>query len=163
LRDAVLPECDAIWLPGGYPELHLETLAANRPLIAALRQHHAAGKPILAECGGMLFCLERLADGQGNEARLAGLLQGQATLQLRLAALGLQRAELPGGTLRGHTFHYSTMRTTAVPWRIAERPDGREGEPVFRLDGLTATYMHFYFASAPTAVAKILGGDFGRP
>lgn len=158
LRDAALPECDGIWLPGGYPELHLEALSANRSLIAALRRHHAAGKPILAECGGMLFCLDRLADGRGNEAELAGLLPGRAALQPRLAALGLQQADLPGGTLRGHTFHYSTMTTPIAPWCRAARPDGREGEPVFRLDGLTATYMHFYFSSNPTAVANILGG-----
>lgn len=159
LRDAALPECDGIWLPGGYPELHLEVLSANRPLIAALRRHHAAGKPILAECGGMLFCLDRLADGRGNEAELAGLLPGQAALQPRLAALGLQQVDLPGGTLRGHTFHYSTMTTPVAPWRRGARPDGREGEPMFRLGGLTATYMHFYFSSDPTAVANILGGD----
>lgn len=163
LRDAALPHCDAIWLPGGYPELHLGTLSANHAMIAALRRHHAAGKPILAECGGMLLCLEKLADGRGNEAELAGLIPGRATLQPRLAALGLQQAELPGGPLRGHTFHYSTMSTTVAPWRIAARPDGREGEPVFRVGGLTATYMHFYFASAPTAIAAILGGNFAQP
>lgn len=162
LGDAALPDCDALWLPGGYPELHLDTLSANRPLIAALRRHHAAGKPILAECGGMLFCLDKLADGRGNEAELAGLLPGQATLQTRLAALGLQQADLPGGTLRGHTFHYSTMSTPISPWRLAAKPDGREGEPIFRLGGLTATYMHFYFSSEPTAVAAILCDEFDR-
>lgn len=163
LRDAGLPDCDAIWLPGGYPELHLDRLSANRPLIAALQRHHAAGKPILAECGGMLFCLEQLADAQGNAAQLAGLLPGHAALQPRLAALGLQHAALPGGTLRGHTFHYSTMTTTTAPWRSAVRQDGRAGEPIYRLGGLTATYMHFYFASEPAAVATIFGGDQTPP
>lgn len=162
LRDPAPPDCDAIWLPGGYPELHLDALAANQPLIAALRRHHAAEKPILAECGGMLLCLDQLADGHGNEASLAGLIPGQATLQPRLAALGLQQADFPEGSLRGHTFHYSTMSTPLAPWRHALTPDSRDGEPIFRIGNLTATFMHFYFSSGPEAVAAILGANLGH-
>lgn len=155
LRDAVLPECDALWLPGGYPELHADTLSANRSMIAAIQAHHLAGKPILAECGGMLYALDRLADAEGGETAMAALMPGTAAMQPRLAALGLQQATLPGGVLRGHTFHYSTMRTALLPAWQAERPDGRTGEPIYRHDRLTATYMHFYFASAPQVVAEI--------
>lgn len=152
LQDGSLPECDGIWLPGGYPELHLERLAANRGMIAGLRRHHDAERPILAECGGMLYCLEQLGG-----VDLAGLMPGSAVMQERLAALGLQQVEMPGGTLRGHTFHYSKMTTPLQPdWR-ASRPDGREGEAVFRIAGLTASYVHFYFPSAPRAVAAIFG------
>lgn len=157
LRDQALPECGALWLPGGYPELHLDTLSANHAMIEAIRRHHAAGKPILAECGGMLFCLDHLEDGHGGKADLAGLVPGSAAMQPRLAALGLQQADLPGGVLRGHTFHYSAMTTPLTPTWHAVRPDGRMGEPIFRAAGLTATYAHFYFPSAPRAVAGIFG------
>lgn len=157
LGDEALPDCDALWLPGGYPELHLEALSANQAMIEAIRSHHAAEKPTLAECGGMLFCLEKLDDGLGGKADLAGLIPGTATMQPRLAALGLQQAELPGGILRGHTFHYSAMSTPLAPTWQATRPDGRAGEGIFRIGSLTATYAHFYFPSAPRAVAGIFG------
>ena len=57
LRDATLPECGAVYLPGGYPELHLGQLSANRSLHRALRAHAEAGKPLVAECGGLLYLL----------------------------------------------------------------------------------------------------------
>ncbi len=66
LADPELPPADALYLPGGYPELHLERLAANQALLAAVRAHHAADKPILAECGGMLYLMESLTDQQGR-------------------------------------------------------------------------------------------------
>jgi cobyrinic acid a,c-diamide synthase len=167
LHHTALPECEAIWLPGGYPELHRHALSANRPMIAAIRAHHAAGKPMLAECGGMLYCLDRLEGKQGESgggggsggggAAMAGIIPGTATMQARFAALGMQQVEMPGGTLRGHTFHYSSTVTPLAPVAQAMRLDGREGERIYRCGGLTATYAHFYFASAPQAIARIFG------
>lgn len=155
LEDQRLPECDVLWLPGGYPELHLETLSANRAMIEAVRGHHAAGKPILAECGGMLYCMDALEAKDGSCAQMAGLMPGKATMQPRLAALGLQQVELPGGCLRGHTFHYSQIQTEEPALVRATTADGRQGEPVFRIGSLTASYMHFYCPSSPHAVAEI--------
>lgn len=152
-----IPPCDALWLPGGYPELHLETIAANAAFIDGLRQHHRAGKPILAECGGMLVCLDRLHDGKGNSAPMAGLMPGEATLQPRLAALGLQAMALPAGELRGHTFHYSRLDTPLLPALHATNPNGGAGEALFRQGSLTASYVHFHFASNPVAAASLFG------
>lgn len=58
LADEAVPECDAVWLPGGYPELHLPALQAAQRTQSSLRAHAGAGKPLYAECGGMLFLLE---------------------------------------------------------------------------------------------------------
>ncbi len=156
LADADLPECDALWLPGGYPELHLERLASNRAMIAAIRRHHAAGKAILAECGGMLLCLDELNDGRGTTAPMAGLVPGRATMQPRLVALGLQEISFAQGPMRGHTFHYSRLETPLLPWALATNPNGGHGEAVYRSGSLTGSYIHFYFKSNPAAVADIL-------
>ncbi len=154
--DRVLPRCDALWLPGGYPELHLAELAANSAMKDAVRAHHAQGKPTLAECGGMLYLLQSLRDRGGDDTALAGVLPGQAATQPRFAALGLQHAELPEGPLRGHTFHYSRMETTCAPIANARCPNGgAASEPVYRLNRLTASYMHFYFPSNPAATARL--------
>ncbi|WP_236727334.1 cobyrinate a,c-diamide synthase [Novosphingobium resinovorum] len=154
LHDARLPDCDALWLPGGYPELHLEALAGNTPMLDTIRAHHGAGKPILAECGGMLYACASLTDVQGNRADLLGLLEGHAAMQRRFAALGMQHIALPEGTLRGHTFHYSRLETGLVPEARASTPDGRDGEALYRVGSLTASYMHGYFPSAPEAAAR---------
>ncbi|WP_407279653.1 cobyrinate a,c-diamide synthase [Aromatoleum evansii] len=157
LAGDALPDCDAVWLPGGYPELHGETLAANPHFFPALRAHAAAGKPLLAECGGMMSLFETVVDKAGREHAFAGLLPGRAVMQQRLAALGMQVAELPEGRLRGHTFHYSKSDTPLAPLVRAQTPDGREGEAIYRQGRLTASYVHFYFPSDAEAVARIFG------
>lgn len=157
LRDATLPDCDALWLPGGYPELHLAALSANQAMIEAIREHFRAGQPILAECGGMLYACETLADAAGRGAAMLGLLPARATMQKRLVALGMQEAELAGHAVRGHTFHYSRLETALEPIALARTPDGRKGERIFRQGPLTASYMHFYFPSAPELIADLLG------
>lgn len=116
LNDSDLPEVDSVYLPGGYPELHLDALAANQPLREALRRHHQAGKPMYAECGGLLYLLESLADKEGHRAAMLGLLPGHAALQAKLAGLGMQSVLLPEGELRGHTFHHSRLERRCNLW-----------------------------------------------
>ena len=153
LRDAALPGCDALWLPGGYPELHLAALAANQGMREAIAAHHGAGRPILAECGGMLYLCESLRDAAGAGAPMVGLLPAAAALGPRLAALGQQSVALPAGELRGHTFHHSTLDTALPVWRRASAAGGAFGEAVYRVGALTASYVHFYFPSNPQAAA----------
>ena len=150
-----LPECDAVWLPGGYPELHAAALAKNKTLWQALRAHVAAGKPLLAECGGMMSLFDQITDKAGETHAFAGLLPGVSVMQKRLAALGMQFADLPEGRLQGHTFHYSKSETTLLPIVRARTPDNRDGEAIYRLERLTASYVHFYFPSNPTAIAAL--------
>ena len=156
LTDAELPDVDAVYLPGGYPELHLDALAGNATMRGALHRHHAAGKPIYAECGGLLYTLESLADKEGHRAPMLGLLPGHAALQSKLAGLGMQSVELPEGELRGHTFHHSKLETPLTPLAHGRRQrDGQPGEAVYRVGRLTASYLHLYFASHPAAAARL--------
>lgn len=155
LAGEALPQCDAVWLPGGYPELHAETLSANCGLWRTLAAHVAAGKPLLAECGGMMSLFEQVIDQAGVGHAFAGLLPGRVVMQPRLAALGRQIADLPEGRLHGHTFHYSKSETPLLPLLCAQTPDGRDGEAIFRQGRLTASYVHFYFPSNPLATAAL--------
>ncbi len=155
LADTRLPACDAVWLPGGYPELHAEKIATNSGMRAALRQHVAAGKPLLAECGGLMACCETLYDVAGKPHPMFGLLPGSARMQKKLAGLGLLEAALPEGRLTGHTFHYSVAETSLEPVARAVKTVGQGGEEIYRHGRLTASYMHFYFPSNPEATARL--------
>ncbi|KTB64287.1 cobyrinate a,c-diamide synthase [Pseudomonas syringae] len=156
IHDSEIPEADSLYLPGGYPELHHVALAANLAMQASIRAHHIAGKPILAECGGMLYLLDALTDVEGVRAELVGLLAGEAVMQKRLAALALQAVELPEGTLHGHTYHHSLTSTELQPIARGVSPNGGRGaEAVYRLGRLTASYVHFYFPSCPQAIAAL--------
>ncbi|WP_312300803.1 cobyrinate a,c-diamide synthase [Stutzerimonas nitrititolerans] len=157
LADTALPLVDSLYLPGGYPELHLRALADNQGMAEAIRAHHAAGKPILAECGGMLYLLDGLTDKAGARGAMLGLLPGEARLQPRLTALALQAVELPEGRLRGHTYHHSALETSLQPLALGECPNyKRTAEAVYRQGRLTASYIHFYLPSDPTAAAELL-------
>jgi cobyrinic acid a,c-diamide synthase len=156
LAGDALPECDAAWLPGGYPELHLRALSQREDLHAALHAHRDAGKPLLAECGGMLYALDTLADRDGAKLPMAGLLPGHAALQPRLTAIGLQAVELPEGALRGHTFHYAQADIAATALVHATNPNGAPSrEAVYRDRRMTASFVHFYFPSQPDAAMSL--------
>lgn len=157
LHDQHLPAVDSLYLPGGYPELHHLALAANVPMRQAIRAHHAQGRPMLAECGGMLYLLDALTDVAGVRAELLGLLPGEAVMQKRLAALALQDVALPEGNLRGHTYHHSLTTTALQPIARGLSPNGGRGaEAVYRCGRLTASYVHFYFPSNPDVAAALL-------
>ncbi|WNL45444.1 cobyrinate a,c-diamide synthase [Dyella sp. BiH032] len=156
LAGDALPDCDAAWLPGGYPELHLPRLSGRADLHAALRAHVDAGKPLLAECGGMLSLLDALAASEGDAYAMAGLLRGWAVVRERLGGLGMQSAALPEGMLRGHTFHYAHADIAEPPLAHATNPDGGPArEAIYRRERLTASFVHFYFPSAPEAALRL--------
>ncbi|MFJ2992496.1 cobyrinate a,c-diamide synthase [Pandoraea sp. NPDC087047] len=159
-NDAVPEATDALFLPGGYPELHAASLAENAVSAASIRAHAAAGKPIVAECGGMLYLLDRLTDTAGASSPMLGLLPGHATMQTRLAALGMQQLDTTHGPMTGHTFHYSNIETPLTPIYRATRPGtGTAGERVFRVGAIVATYFHGYWPSNPALTAALFHGS----
>jgi cobyrinic acid a,c-diamide synthase len=159
LNDAALPDVDSLYFPGGYPELYLQALHDNSALMRAIRRYHESGKPILAECGGMLYLLETLKNQFGLELPLVGILPGKGKMRKKLAALGSQEVELPEGKMRGHTFHYSELSGVPAPVSFGKYPaKNRRGEAVYRYGSLTASYVHLYFPSNPVAVGRLFAG-----
>ncbi len=157
LADSGLPPADAVYLPGGYPELHLARLENNRDMKNALQSYCRAKKPLYAECGGMLYLLDSLTDALGTPGKMAGLLPGSAVMQTRLSGLGMRSLTLPdSGPLHGHAFHYSTMETPLQPWlRARHSISGVADEPFYRYHGMLASYLHLYFPSNAEAAARL--------
>ena len=154
LADTELPEADSLYLPGGYPELHLQTLANNHAMKQALREHHQADKPIYAECGGFLYLLESLADKEGHSAEMVGLLSGHARMQSRLVNLGMQSIELEHGEIRGHSFHHSQLESDMEPFAYSNPQRQRsKAEGFYRNGSLQASYLHLYFPFNPQQAA----------
>ena len=160
--EAVPDEADAVYLPGGYPELHASVLGQALCWQASIRAAHQAGKAIVAECGGMMALAETLLDQQGTVWPMSGLLQGQVAMQKRLAALGPQAWDTAQGELRGHAFHYSRFETSCTPFaHTTKHGSGEPGEAIYRDGKLTASYFHAYFPSCPGAVAQLFLGQDG--
>ncbi|MGC2411565.1 MAG: cobyrinic acid a,c-diamide synthase, partial [Stellaceae bacterium] len=116
------PATDAVFLPGGYPELHGGRLAAAECFIAALRRKVASGTAVYGECGGYMALGESLTDGAGRIHRMAGLLPLATSFAERRLHLGYRAATLlgagplgaKGARFRGHEFHYATTITAGA-------------------------------------------------
>lgn len=159
VRDKVVPACDAVYLPGGYPELHAEQLAANASMRASIRDVHLSSVPIYAECGGMMYLLQSLQRSDGAKFRMCGVLDGTATMTTRLQQLGYQMFEYEGREMRGHTFHYSKAVVHASKRISAVRTiDGKQGESVIFAEKTVASYIHAYFPSNPKFILDVLNG-----
>lgn len=153
VHDAQLPAADAYWLPGGYPELHLDQLQHNHSMREGLHAAAQAGKPILAECGGMLTLGDTL-----NGQPVFGLLPGKSEIQPKLQGLGTQHATFAtpdddAASIGAHTFHYGRFETD-LP--VIARGKGKygAGEAVYRHQNITASFLHFYFPSNPALAAQ---------
>jgi cobyrinic acid a,c-diamide synthase len=124
--EAPMADADAVFLPGGYPELHAGLLAGNRHYQDGLRAAAARGAAVYGECGGYMVLGETLTDAQGDAHRMAGLLPVRTSFAQRKLHLGYRQAILAADTPLGprgsvfaaHEFHYASVLATA-------------GEPLF--------------------------------
>ncbi len=148
--DPLPASCEAIWLPGGYPELFAETLS-NSDSWADIRAFADRNGPILAECGGMMALGRTLTDLEGRTWPMAGVLPIDTRMTGKLAGLGY-RLERSG--VRGHEFHHSKRDAGDLP--AAFQPD--RGDGGVRHRRVLASYIHWYFPSQPETCARWLGG-----
>lgn len=138
---------DLLYLPGGYPEKHLEALVANGRCREAIREYAEQGGRIVAECGGMMYLCKRIITDDG-EYPMCGVLPYVITARKadRKLSLGYRRFVLDGREYRGHEFHY-TQFLGDTPKSITQVYNAK-GEPVetpvFRYKNVLASYTHLY-------------------
>jgi cobyrinic acid a,c-diamide synthase len=150
--EAIPNGADAVWLPGGYPELHVEPLSQSKTW-ASLHAFINAGKPVLAECGGAMLLGKTLVDSEGVHWPMANIFPFVSIMQSRLVALG-HRTEKSG--LRGHEFHYSKRENDA---ELPTAFEVNQGDKGVRYKNTRASYIHWYFSSEPNQAAKWLTTD----
>ena len=122
------PDCDAVFLPGGYPELHGPALGAASRFKAGIRLAAQSGKPVYGECGGYMVLGTGLVDAAGEPHGMLGLLPLETSFAERRLTLGYRRfAPLAGAPwqshLLGHEFHYSTVVSETGADRLFEAAD----------------------------------------
>jgi len=155
LADSLPEQIDGLYLPGGYPELHIEQLAANRELLEDLQERVENGLPVYAECGGLLL----LCAGLGGHG-LSGVFPAEARMLERRKALGYREVTMtantplgPAGTVaRGHEFHYSELDMPPGierAYRLSRKGGADLGVEGFRYKNVLASYVHLHFGSNP--------------
>ena len=168
LNDRELPAgLHGLYLGGGYPELYAGPLAANAGLRQAIKAAAAAGLPIYAECGGLMYLATEIRDLEDRAHPMAGVFPFKVRMLPRLKALGYREVTLtaagllgPEGTrARGHEFHYSEMvgepAGVARRYRVTPRKGGEAAAEGYSAGNVLASYVHLHFGSNP-AVARNL-------
>jgi len=147
-----LPEADLLYLPGGYPELFAEQLAANKAIKDQIKDYAEAGGRVLAECGGMIYLTEAITGIPGGPYKMCGVLPLETTMEGARLHLGYRAVRLQNGTeFRGHEFHYSHIKNPAAVPSVAKQYDARGGEtqtPLYRYKNVIAGYTHLYWGEA---------------
>lgn len=167
MNDTSLPDgISGIYLPGGYPELYANELAANKEMLQAIRNNVENDMPVYAECGGFIYLTEGMeGSADSPESNFVSIFPVRARMLPKRKALGYRQVELltstviaaVGETARGHEFHYS---------EIAEMPDQIEraymitrqekqlGLEGYRYRNCLASYVHLHFGSN-SSIAEI--------
>jgi cobyrinic acid a,c-diamide synthase len=155
-----LPDVDGLYFGGGYPELFARGLEANSELREKVRRCSADGMPIYAECGGMMYLCREVRDWSGGRRSMVGVFDAEVEMTDRLQALGYVEAKVtgqcvlspPGGTTRGHVFHYSRVSSTSEN-RFAYALDKSKGiigdQDGFTAQETLAAYTHLHFGACP--------------
>lgn len=166
LEASLPPDLNALYLGGGYPELYAQQLSANTSMLASIRAFAASGRPVYAECGGMIYLSQQLTAADGTAHGMAGVLPLAMEMTSKLVRFGYVTVELTqdcllgarGTVLRGHSFHYSRIvNTPTIPtsYRVQYSLSGQQEEEGYSLGNVLASYVHLHFRTAP-AVAQHL-------
>jgi cobyrinic acid a,c-diamide synthase len=168
LSDATLPTAlDGLYLGGGFPEVFAEELAQNLPFLESLRNFVASGRPIYAECGGLMYLAEELTTLDGRRHIMASVLPLAIEMLNRLEGFGYTEVELlddcligeRGARLRGHSFHYSRVTRAgdlARCYRTRQVLTGAENHEGYCVGNVLASYIHLSLAANPEAAAHFV-------
>jgi cobyrinic acid a,c-diamide synthase len=165
LHDKELPsDIHALYIGGGYPELYAAKLSENRALIRDVKEFSQSGKPIYAECGGMMYLAEELRTSDGLSFPMAGVLPISVEMTERLVHFGYTDVEFgedcllgeKGTVVRGHSFHCSRVAETsthtssgAPAYRVRYSLSGETLSEGYIRNNVLASYIHLHFRSNP--------------
>lgn len=170
LRDDRLPDVDGLVLGGGFPEMFLPELAANRDMHQAIRRAAGLNMPIYAECGGLMYLSRQIVDFDGQAFDLVGLVPAVCRMESRLQTVGYVEATAlgdnilccSGDVLRGHEFHFSKMELTCpaddFDWafQFKKMRTGNIYLGGFAAGSVLASYLHIHLAGNAAAAARLV-------
>ena len=147
LADRELPDCDGIYLGGGYPELYAEALSGNCSMLESIRKAAVNGMPLVAECGGFLYLQKSLAG-----LPMAGVLNGEGYSTERLKRFGYVTLQAEaesllfraGEAIPAHEFHYWDCTENGTDL-AAVKANGKTWRCGFCTDRMYAAFPHLHF------------------
>ncbi|MBI5664495.1 MAG: cobyrinate a,c-diamide synthase [Nitrospirae bacterium] len=166
ISDSAVPnDADALYVGGGYPELHAEKLSANKPMLESIKKYSDAGMPIYAECGGLMYLTEGIYDFENVFHPMAGVFPFKTIMKKGRASLGYREALLKerailgnkGSVIRGHEFHYSEVLDSrgevvsplhcTTSYSVKDGSGQSLADEGYRMKNTLGSYIHIHFGS----------------
>ncbi|MEK6673664.1 MAG: cobyrinate a,c-diamide synthase [Nitrospirota bacterium] len=176
ISDKTIPEgVDAIYIGGGYPELYAEELSKNEPMLRSISDWAESGKPLYAECGGLMFLSQGIYDFDGRFFRMSGVFPFETAMSRGRSKIGYREIVLKGDcilgrkgeSVRGHEFHYSEVKIEK--WEVRDKiyslydnSGNKLGDEGYASKNTLASYVHVHFGSCKN-IAENFAGFRGNP
>jgi cobyrinic acid a,c-diamide synthase len=175
ISDSNIPDnVDAVYIGGGYPELYAGELSKNQSMLEAIYNWADSGKPIYAECGGLMYLSQGIHDFQGNFFRMAGVFPFETQMKNGRSHLGYREVILnddcihgkKGDKLRGHEFHYSEIKPSAFSlqpsalttcYSLFDNTGQNLQNEGYRIENTLASYVHLHFGSNSNIAKTFIG------
>ncbi len=170
MADKRIPDnLDALYIGGGYPEVHAAELSSNTGMLDSIRAFCKSGRPVYAECGGLMYLAQGIEVQNGTKHRMTGVFPVWSRMLPHRKSLGYVEVTLredslfgaAGDRIRGHEFHYSELEEDTLPevdwnraYSVTYRRNDRAVLEGFQSGAVLATYVHAHFASKPGAVQR---------
>lgn len=170
LSDNTIPEADLIYVGGGYPELYAKRLSENISMLKAIYEWAESGRPIYAECGGLMYLSQGIYDLEGNFFKMVGIFPFVTGMKKERPYLGYREIELKkecllgksAERLRGHEFHYSEIikSSNSSSLSMVYSLKNNKGEFLkvegYRFKNVLASYVHIHFGSNPATTGNLI-------
>jgi cobyrinic acid a,c-diamide synthase len=168
LSDEELPEnLDCLYFGGGYPELHAEKLSRNASMCAAIRAFAESGKPVYAECGGMIYLGRMLTTLDGRNYTMAGVLPMAFEMTSRLVNFGYVDVTFVEDCLlgearmhvRGHSFHCSRVQLSSplpCAYHLQYSLSARDEMEGYQYKNVLSSYVHLHFRGNPKLATSLV-------
>jgi cobyrinic acid a,c-diamide synthase len=158
INDEKLPDCDGLYLGGGYPELYLKQLSQNETMRISIREAIQNNLPTIAECGGFMYLTERLEDYPMVGAIETSCFNAKKLQRFGYTTISAGNDSLlfsAGDTIRAHEFHYWDVENPGSDL-VSQKPSGKCWNCAYVTDTLYAGYPHLYFPSNPDAAKRFI-------
>jgi len=170
IKDTKLPQVDGLLFGGGFPEMFVNELAANKSMRQSIWQACQEGIPVYAECGGYMYLTKQIIDFTGQRYDMVGVIPAKCNMESKLQTVGYVEATAltdsilcdTGDVLRGHEFHFSQMinddSSKSFPWAFTFKKT-RTGEIYpggYAHNNIVASYLHMHFAGNEQSARRFL-------
>ncbi|MFT2011110.1 cobyrinate a,c-diamide synthase [Pontibacter sp. 13R65] len=164
LQDEVLPECDLLYLAGGYPELFLERLSQNKTMLRSIKAYCGSGGRCYAECGGMMYLGKSIIDIAGQEFEMVNFLDLATSIEKPKLHLGYRSVRINDTEIKGHEFHYSTCieleNAKVLTCKVTTAKGMAAPCSIYQKQQTIASYIHLYWGENIGFIQQLIKGNF---